>query len=430
MKVAGKMKAILYGLLSMSMLSVTACGSPQAGHAASKSETTNVVFWDLFGGADGTTMNAIVKKFNETHPHIHIQEETQDWGQYYTKLITAVLGGKAPDLGISHVDHLGILKTQGVIEPLGKEAAQVGINWSEFFKAPMKDAVIDGKHYAIPLDIHTLLLFYNKDVLKKSGIQPNQLQNISSYNDFIQISNQVKAHGYVPLSFTEGGWEPLGMWETFYYQLGGTSVLNSSRTKEVFTDSENKAKAIEAMQKLQDLYDKSHTIPSNISNPDELFKSGKAAFCIDGTWNVDDFYKTLGSNLGILKMPVLFNKPAAFADSHTFILPVNPHRTPEQTKDAMIFVKWVEDHAWMWAKAGHIPANKTIQSTPQFKALPLRSDYGSQANFVKYFPMTNTVWMLSDTEVLNTLQGIMLNQIPVQQGVEEIGKVLDLQLSE
>lgn len=423
------MRACLAALLSASALTVTACNSPQSTHSAAESKTTNIVFWDLFGGADGTTMNAIVAKFNQTHPSIHIQEETQDWGQYYTKLITAVLGRKAPDLAISHVDHLGILKTQGVIEPIGPAAASVGINWSEFFQAPMKDAVIDGKHYAIPLDVHTYLLFYNKKVLEESGVPASQF-HITSYDDFVNICNQVKAHGYVPFSFGENGWGPLAMWETFYYQMGGTALLNSARTQEVFTDSSNQAIAIKAMQKLYDLYNTKHEIPANISNTAELFKSGKAAFTIDGTWNVDDFHKSLGSQLGVAEMPVFFQKPAAWADSHTFILPVNPNRTPEQTKDAMIFVKWVEDHAWMWAKAGHIPANKTIQDTPQFKALPYRSDYGKQASFVKYFPMTDTVWMMSDTELLNKLQSILLKQVPVSQGVEDMGKILNSQLHE
>ncbi|WP_067926272.1 ABC transporter substrate-binding protein [Alicyclobacillus shizuokensis] len=428
MKVAGKTKVLVAGVLIAGTLA-TACSPSQTQSAVHQSGTTTIVFWDLFGGADGTTMNQIVKKFNQTHPSIHVQEETQDWGQYYTKLITAVLGGKAPDLAISHVDHIGILRTQGVIEPLDKEAASAGIKWSQFFEPPMKDAVINGKHYAIPLDIHTYLLFYNKKVLQSAGISPSQL-NIASYNDFVSICNQVKEHGYVPLSFGESGWGPLAIWETFYYQMGGTSLLNKAGTKETFTDATNDAVAIKAMQKLYDLYNTSHIIPSNISNPDELFKSGKAAFCIEGTWSVDDFHKALGDQLGVAQMPVFFQQPAAWADSHTFVLPVNPNRTPEQTKDAMIFVKWIENHAWMWAKAGHIPANKIIQNTPQFKALPYRSNYGSQASFVKYFPMTDTVWMMSDNEILNKLQGILLKQTPVARGVQEMGQILDRQLEE
>lgn len=424
-----KMKVLMALILSLTLLVITACNGTNGNKKAyAKSGVTNVVFWDLFGGADGTTMNAIVKKFNQTHPHIHIQEETQNWGQYYTKLITAVLGGVSPDLGISHVDHLAILKTQGVIEPLGKEAKAAGIDWSKFYNAPMKDAVINGKHYAIPLDIHTLLLFYNKSVLKKAGISPDQLK-ITSYDQFVRILKKVKKNSNdVPLSFPEGGWVPLGLWSTFYKQMDGGPYLNKNRTRELFTSPKNMPKAVAAMQKLYDLYNTSNVIADNISNTGALFMSGKAAFTIDGTWNVDTFHKALGNKLGVAQMPVFFDKPAAFADSHTFILPKNPKRTPEQTKAAMTFVKWVEVHAWMWAKAGHIPANKTVIDTPQYQKMPYRSNYAAQGKHAIYFPMTKKVWMMSDNQLLNAFQKILLKEVPVKQGVQELGNILNRQL--
>lgn len=428
MKRFSKIKVLLALVLCVSIVAMTACSSTNNKKAMAKSGVTNVVYWDLFGGADGTTMRAIVKKFNQTHPHIHIQEETQNWGQYYTKLITAVLGGVAPDLGISHVDHLAILKTQGVIEPLGKEAKAAGINWSEFYKAPMKDAVINGKHYAVPLDIHTYLLFYNKSILKKVGISPSQMK-ITSYDQFVRILEKIKKKtNDVPLAFGEGGWGPLALWSTFYKQMGGGSYLNKSRTRELFTSPKNMPKAVAAMQKLYDLYNTTNVIADNISNTGALFMSGKAAFTIDGTWNVDTFHKALGNKLGVAQMPVFFKQPAAWADSHTFILPKNPKRTPAQTKAAMTFVKWVEDHAWMWAKAGHIPANKTVIDTPQYQKMPYRSNYAGQAKHAIYFPMTKKVWMMSDTQLLNAFQKILLKEIPVKQGVQDLGNILNRQL--
>lgn len=423
------MKFLLLGLLCLTVLFTTACSQTTSSSGkASSSGVTNVVFWDLFGGADGTTMNSIVKEFNQTHPHIHIQEETQDWGQYYTKLITSVLGGVAPDLAISHVDHLAILKAQGVIQPLDTESKSIGINWNEFFKPPMKDAVIDGKHYAIPLDIHTLLLYSNKKILAESGIDPNNLQ-INSYDQFVSVLEKVKAKGYVPLSFPENGWFPLALWETFYIQMGGGDLLNSDQTQEVFTDPKNMAIAVDAMQKVVDLYNKYKVIPSNISNSDAVFMAGKAAFTLTGTWNVDTFTQQLGQkNMNVTEMPKFFKIQAAFADSHTFILPTNPNRTPAQMKAAMTFVKWVEDHAWKWAKAGHIPANKTVQNTSEYKQLPYRSNYGDQANFAVYFPMNTKVWLMTDNQVLNEFQNVLLGNVPVKKGVQDLGNLLNRQL--
>jgi multiple sugar transport system substrate-binding protein len=428
-----KVKRLLYSLSCASILLLSACGSNSAGTTSSgstggsaKSGVTNVVFWDLFGGADGMTMKKIVTEFNKEHPDIHIQEQTQDWNQYYTKLTTAVLGGQSPDLAISHVDHLLSLKSKGVIQPVDEAASSNGIDWSKFFAAPIKGATIDGKHYAIPLDIHTMLLFYNKKVLQDSGVmQGGKLPDIKNYDEFVKILTQIKQHGSTALAYPENGWLPLSLWYAFYEQLGGGQLLNDSSTKTIFTDPGNKEKAQEAMQKVYDLYNTSKVIPPNISNVEQLFKAGKTGFIIDGTWNVDDFHNILKDNLGVVEFPTLFNQPAAWANSHTFILPTNPNRTSQQTKAAMEFVKWVTDHEYMWAKAGHIPANQSIQNTPQFKALPFRNNYANQPNIVHYFPETKTVWYMTDQTTTDVMQGILLNKIPVADGAQKLADAMN-----
>ncbi|GGJ08425.1 sugar ABC transporter substrate-binding protein [Alicyclobacillus cellulosilyticus] len=426
-----RVKASFAAVVTLSTWVTGVTLSPVLSEAKTKAAPVNVVFWDLFGGADGKTMQAIVKQFNQTHPNIHIQEETQDWGQYYTKLTTAVLGGHAPDLAISHADHVLILKTQGVIQPLDAEAKAAGIKWSDFFGAPLQDSTIDGQHYAIPLDVHTFLLFYNKSLLKQAGLLNAKGEyTVKSYAQFVSDLTKVKKVAKIPLSFPENGWFPLALWQSFYAQMGGGDLVNSQKTKAVFMDGANKQKAIAAMQDVWDLYNKYHVIPPNISNIEQVFKAKKAAFIIDGTWNVDDFHNTLKNDLGVTMFPVLFGRPAAWANSHTFILPTNPKRTPEQTQAALTFVKWVEDHAWLWAKAGHIPANQTIQSTAQYKSLPFRSNYGAQGKFVQYFPETKNVWLMTDQPVLDVLQSILLKKTTVQNGLQQMANLLTQQLNQ
>lgn len=412
------------GVLVAATLALTTSVAGMGGQLASASAPTQVSFWNLFGGADGSTMQSIVNTFNKTHPSIHVTDTTLAWGDtYYSKVITSTLSGNPPDVAISHADHLLSLQNKGILTNVGSLAAQYGIKWSEFFKPPVTMSTIAGQHYAIPLDVHSFLLFYNKKLLKQAGVLPKNGQlDVKGYANFVKLLQTVQAKdkGIIPFDFTVSGWFPLALWYSFYEQMGGGNLLDSSNSNSVFMNGSNAEKSTTAMQDVSDLFNKYKVAPSNISNMEQVFQSNKAAVIIDGTWNVDAFHKALGNNLGVAAFPTLFNKPAVWADSHEFIIPNNPNRSKAELAATMTFIQWVEQHAYLWAAAGHIPANQTVQSTPQFKALPFRSSYGQQASFVHYFPATKSAWYMTFTPVVDPVQGILTKKLPISQGLQQL----------
>ena len=59
-------------------------------------------FWNLFSGPDGRTMLGLVRKFNAANPDVNIVMQRMHWSTYYNKLFVAGLGGRAPDVFITH----------------------------------------------------------------------------------------------------------------------------------------------------------------------------------------------------------------------------------------------------------------------------------------------------------------------------------------
>lgn len=101
-------------LLSVSMI-LSACSGNSGGadgDAASEGKVS-LSFWTLFDGGDGANMQALVDEFNKTHPDIEVKNTKLAWGEYYTKLVTAVGNGNGPDIGISHSSRLPDLIDQG-----------------------------------------------------------------------------------------------------------------------------------------------------------------------------------------------------------------------------------------------------------------------------------------------------------------------------
>lgn len=340
-------------------------------------DENKLVMWSLFTGGDGEYMTKIIDDYNATSPSKQVQSITLVWGDYYTKLQTAVAADKGPDIGLSHVSKLPELVDQGVVEPLNDYLDELGVDLSSMYTQNSIDSVtFDGEIYAIPLDTHAEVMYYNKDILEKAGIELNAdgKLDIGSLDDFKAMLDKVKAvmgDGESPLSLPNTGDDPYRVWWATYFQMGGTPIVNDDGT-EVTLDTD---KAVKAAEFVKSLYDDGY-VATGIDDHQKLFQSGKAGFLFGGTWAVGVMESTDGLNFNVQSFPQLFDEDHCWADSHTFILPVNGDRDEDETKAAVEFmVAACKDGGLTWAGSGQIPANTEVTGNEEYAALPYRSNY-------------------------------------------------------
>lgn len=342
-------------------------------------DENKLVFWSLFSGGDGGFMDEIIADYNSKGPSREVQSIMLVWADYYTKLQTAVAAGKGPDIGVSHVSKLPELVDQGVVEPIDSYLEQMEFDMSSVYASNSIDSVtFDGQIYAIPLDTHAEILYYNTDILERAGVALNadgQL-DINSWDEFKAIMDQCKAvleDGETTLSMTNAGDDPYRIWWATYFQMGGTPLVNDDGT-EVTLDMDIAKKAAETVKSLfEDSY-----IIEGIDDHQQLFQSGKAAFATCGTWATGAFEKTENLNFGAQAWPKLFDNDSCWADSHTMILPVNPDRTEEETLAAVEFLVGVSgDGGAIWAGSGQIPSNMSVLESDEYLSMPYRSSYKS-----------------------------------------------------
>ena len=179
-----------------------------------KVDKNKLVMWSLFGGGDGEYMSKIIDDYNAGSPTKQVQPITLVWADYYTKLQTAVAADKGPDIGLSHASKLAELVDQGVVEPLDDYLDELGVDLSSMYSENSLDAVtFDGEIYAIPLDTHAEVFYYNTDILEKAGIELNSdgKLDIKSEDQFMDMLDKVKAvmgDGESPISLTNTGDDP------------------------------------------------------------------------------------------------------------------------------------------------------------------------------------------------------------------------------
>jgi len=101
-----------------------------------------------------------------------LQAATFTWGNpYYTKVTLATIGSAPPDVAVSHLTREKNLARAGLLTEITDDMLSlVGLKPTDFNPTAWETQKVDGKSYAIPLDTHPFVLYYNRDVCDKAGL--------------------------------------------------------------------------------------------------------------------------------------------------------------------------------------------------------------------------------------------------------------------
>lgn len=363
-----------------------------------------IVWWDFLSGGDGVRMRAMIAKFNAENPDIEIQPTTLTWGvPFYTKVQTSAAIGQGPDVMTYHLSRLPLGVSTGTLRPFTtEELASVGLAADDYFPSDWDAAHVDGKLYAVPLDIHSIILYYNKDALKAAGLLgddglPKGLDGIENFNAALHKLSGGKTQYGVSFASADGGtlWR---IWYTLLNQMGG-SFLKDDKV----LDGDSLAKGEKAAATIGDwisqgVAPKLTEYPASIA----LFTGGKAAMHINGVWEVPtmvDLAKNhkLGFEWGAVQIPTLFAHTATWADSHSFAIPDRKGNPLSKEKLAAVLkvISWMNHNSIMWASAGHIPAFKPVTESEQFKTMQPNATYSSLAKTAVFDPKSKITGVAS-----------------------------------
>ncbi|HLW89894.1 MAG TPA: ABC transporter substrate-binding protein [Roseiarcus sp.] len=365
---------------------------------------TQIVWWDFLSGGDGVRMKAMIQKFNAENPDIEIQPTTLEWGvPFYTKVQTSAAVGQGPDVMTYHLSRLPLGVSTGTLRPYSMdELKAVGLGENDYFPTDWDAAHVDGKLYGVPLDIHSIILYYNKDALKAAGLLgddglPKGLDGLDNFSAALKKLTGGKTQYGLSFASSDGA----TIWRIFYTLLNQQS--GDFLTDDKILAGDSQAKAVKATGAIADWIAKGYApklteYPASIA----LFTSGKAAFHINGVWEVPtmvDLAKNgkLGFEFGAIQIPTLFDHPATWADSHSFAIPErkgNP--VPKEKVEAIMkVIAWMNKNSIMWASAGHIPAYKPVTETPDYKQMQPNATYSSLAKTAVFDPKSKIAGVAS-----------------------------------
>jgi multiple sugar transport system substrate-binding protein len=340
-----------------------------------------ISFWHLFSGGDGERMNQMLDAFAKSGSGVKVEPVTLTWGPpYYTKLQLAAVGGRPPDVAISHATRLASLAPAGLVQELTPDILEPhGITPDRFEPAVWRRGQFDGKQYAIPLDTHPFVLYYNTDLAKKADMlgDDGRLRPLRGEREVLDAFTAFKkASGQWGVVTEIRGVSLWRLFLTLYGQQGGGAMF-SPDGRELTLDQDKGVHALEFMQQLgagRKLMPTDLDYPASIAN----FSNGTTGTMLQGEWEVTTF-QAADMKFDMTPVPEILGRQVTQADSHAFVIPRSSSRPKERLDAALEFVAGLLKGSYTWAQGGHVPAWKPVLDSERYRKLTPQSHYASAA---------------------------------------------------
>ena len=349
--------AAVLGTATLASLLLVACGSKTADKAAdtSSSEAKEITFYveDQYKAYAEKVAAAYEK---ESGTKVNIKSGDQLGG--LDKLSLDNQSGQAADVMMAPYDRVGSLGTDG---QLSEVTLSDGAKTDNTTKSLVTAA--DGKVYGAPAVIESLVMYYNKDLLKEAPKTFAELEELAKDSKYAFAGEEGKTSAF------------LADWTNFYYAYGllsgnGAYVFgdNGKNPKDIGLANEG---AIAGINYAKSWYEKwpkgmqDGTAAGNLIQTS--FQEGKTAAIIDGPWKAQAF-KDAKVNYGVATIPTLPNGKdySAFGGGKAWIIP----SSTKNLEGAQKFVDYLvstEQQKAFYEATNEIPANTEARAYAEGK---------------------------------------------------------------
>jgi len=339
-----------------------------------ESEVT-LEFWTPFTGPDGPFMERLVDEFNAEGTTVTVNLTTQ--AEYYQKLSTAAQAGNLPHVGVVHLDQIPQQSEDGIITPIGDLVDLLELEGGDFTEAVWNNTEWKGERYGVPLDIHPLTFYWNREAFEEAGLDPDAPPN--SEEEFVAAAQALNDAGYTGPIWSNHGFSAGLLWASLFYQ-GGGEWTNDDYTEATY----NSEAGVQAAQFMRDLVDQG-LHPSGVEVDAELpaFLEGSSGMIVAGPWQLSRLAEGLGDNLGAGPVPQIFGE-GVWAGSHN--LAVMEGVSDEERQAAYYFIDWITRNATEWARAGQVPARAEVREDSAFAEIPHIPTIAEQVDAAQFYP--------------------------------------------
>lgn len=289
MKMKKAMALVLAGIMT---LSLTACGGGSSENTASSSEgdaaqetsasesssgdaELSIAIWDTY---QEPGIKEILAGFTEK-TGISTKLSVIKWDEYWTMLEAGAQGGSLPDVFWMHSNESERYMSNEMLLDITDKIAESEVIDPENYPEDIWGLyTYEDKYYAVPKDVDTIALWYNKTMFEEAGLDFPTAD--WTWDDMFEAAQKLTNDEHFGLAIRNDN-NQAGYYNLIY-DNGGT-VITDDKTKSGWDDP----KTIEAMEQLES-WIQAGVMPSietmSENGEDVLFQSGKVAMVLQGSW--------------------------------------------------------------------------------------------------------------------------------------------------
>ncbi|WP_269811304.1 ABC transporter substrate-binding protein [Kineosporia rhizophila] len=235
-------------------------------------------------------INLLADTYNKSHEG-QVRVSVIPAASFVQKFGTAAASGSGPDIASIDLVYLPYFASKGVLDDLTPVLEE--LEWKDDLSPAHKElAVFEDKTYALPFTAEASVTFYNKDLFKKAGLDPEKPP--ATYDEMLEASRAIKKLGEGHYGFVMAG--SCGGCNIFEFAphvwASGGEVLSEDGKTAQFDSPE----VTEALQFYRTMWEEGLMAPSsktdNGSTQGGTFQSGKVGMVNLGAF----FVQTLAAD--------------------------------------------------------------------------------------------------------------------------------------
>jgi multiple sugar transport system substrate-binding protein len=340
--------------------------------AADAKVTIRLQDWRLAEKPAGPSLTEMVQAFMKENPDIEVALDPVSVNDKLNKFVTQSRGGDPPDVvRILTTDVPGFVD-MGFLLPLDKMVDRAGGKAfiQDFSAYLVKAMTIKGMLHGLPHEGDALVLYYNTDLFKKGGLNPDVPPK--TFNEFLTASKKLT-------NPAEGRWA-FGMlaspaiasiWMQSWFLANGTDFFNSDYT-DTLVDS---PAGIEAFKFYVELYTKNGVVPPGPTDVDyaaqiNLFAQQKVAMIVGPFATFGNILSANPQLKGKVKMMRFPGKVKTSSGRGTVFSIATGSKSPDEAWRLIVYLNKPENQLKFFREATMVPTRQSVFKSKEISDNP------------------------------------------------------------
>jgi len=367
-KGVNNMKRLVLLAIIVLMVSVSLVGGGQ-NEPAGSSGPIELKFWTLLGGRNGDLIQSQIDNFNASQNEVRIINERQGgYDDLQRKLLASVAAGNPPHLTMVDYKYVPFYAKNGVFVAINDYISKEDLQ--DIIPGLLTDLTYNGNIYAIPYNRSTQGVFYNGDLMRKAGFNP-ETDMPKTWQDMVKMGPAVKKLG--DKYYVAYGKEANAQWmfEPLVYQFGGRVSDDDAR----FIFNLPGEGGVESMRLLQDNVHKTKYFLNGANAVGEFWevalewKQGEVIFTRSSTALLGSIASTVDFDWGFTAFPQSEGGSPAVTSGGANIA-MTSNTTEAERKAAWKFMQFMsntENSAWYHMQTGYMPVRYSVLNLPEIQ---------------------------------------------------------------